>query len=141
MNEIEEAVAIAMKNDVNQHRIQIFDNIAATFDTAQNFVQALILKQTTDCDDAYTALSNIQDFFENLAEHSATSACIFMAHLWPVAGDQVDAHDVYNTIDLWLTDHTDATITRHLEYIATNTADEDVRRHVNDLLAVRAGVE
>ena len=85
-------------------------------------------------DDLDAVLDETQEFFEQLADHSESIACTFIAHLWPIAGARIEMHDLCDSIMLWLTNHHQPEISTHLRHIAANADLESVRLRFRQLV-------
>ena len=129
---IDQAIAMILSERTEKWRVDVVNEIARSVQSAKNFVRALIAKKLETNQNLEVVLSDIHRLFERLAEYSVSSACIFMAHLWPVASLWVGLHDVCDSIDLWLANNPGPEVKHHLVYLASSADAESVRRHFRD---------
>ena len=109
--------------------------IAASTASAEVFVRELIARKVEAGERLDTILPEVQRIFEDIADHSESAGCIFMAYLWSIASQQVGMHEVSDSIDLWLANHHGAEIVDHFRYIATTSDSAVAREHFRQLVA------
>lgn len=132
---IDQAITMVLSGTIENQCVQAMKMIASSTKSAEAFVRALIARKVEAGENLDTILPEVQQLFEGIADHSESTACIFMAYLWPIASLQIGMHEVSDSIDLWLANHDGSEITEHLRYIATTADFEVAREHFRQLVA------
>jgi hypothetical protein len=134
---VDETATMVLLSTIDARCVDSMKLIAESTNLAEEFVRSLVSRKVEGGESLDIALPETQQLFERIADFSETTACIFMAHLWPIAGGQIGMHDVCNAIDLWLAHNTGSQIADHLKYIASSDEDEGVRRHFRQIASGR----
>ncbi len=92
----------------------------------------LAFAQTEDC--AYT---RIMSMLESLGNHDCETACILMAHLWPIAGKVSGLHDVCDGIGLWIYHCDSPLLTNEIRRLATSHPEMGARKYYEGLLETK----
>ncbi len=134
----DETATMVLLSNIDDRCVDSMKLIAASTKSAEEFVRTLISRKVEGGENLDVALPEMQQLFERIADFSATTACIFMAHLWPIAGGQIGMHDVCDAIDLWLARNVGSQITDHLKSIASSAEDQGVQRHFQQMVSGRS---
>lgn len=132
---IDEAVDCATCADLSESCVRRFQAASAAPESAKLFVQQLVSRRIEEGTSPEDAVAESLDFFERLADRSESAACIFMIYLWPFAADQIGAHDVCNSIDLWLVSRPHPDVIRQMNHVEAADDREFVRDHFRGLLS------
>ncbi len=133
----EETVTMVLTGSIDERCINSMILISDSTELAEAFIRTLVLQQIKDGDALDTILPNTQQLLERIADDSESSACIFMAYLWPMASVHIGMQDVCDSIDLWLDNHRGQGIIDHLRHIASSADQESVREHFRQMVAAR----
>ena len=99
---IDETVIMLIERSIDDRCLNVMNLITASPTSAEAFVKTLVARKVEAGGNLDAVLPEIQELFEQVADYSESTACVFMAHLWPIASEQIGMHDVCDSIDLWL---------------------------------------
>lgn len=126
---VDEAVTTVLASRIDDRCVNAMNRFASSSTSAESFVRTLVSRSVESGKSIDFVLPEMQQFFERIADYSTSTACVFMAHLWPIAKMQIGMHDVCDSIDLWLANNTDSHILHHLRHIASSAENESIREH------------
>ena len=132
---IDQAVTMVIAGTIENRCVEAMKLISSSTELSEAFVRTLIARKVEAGESLDTILPEVQQVFEHIAEGSESTACIFMAYLWPIASVQIGMHEVSDSIDLWLANYDGSEILDHLRHIASTADYEVVRKHFRQLVA------
>jgi hypothetical protein len=131
---IKQAITMLLSGRIDNQCAKSLRQIASSAELAEIFVRDLIARKTEGGEALEVILPDVMRILEGIADRSESTACIFMAYLWPIASMCAGMHDVSDSIDLWLTMHRESEVADHLKHIVNTSSSEIVKRHFQKLV-------
>jgi hypothetical protein len=128
MNEQAQAADVIRNGDCTPNSLAVLQKAAIQTGSALELVKDLISGETATCENEVDSVSQAMLLIEALGKTDPVTACILMAHLWPIAG-RLYMHDVCDAIDLWIWKYNSPELASHLRLIASLEKDQFIQQH------------